>query len=250
VIRKPIRITTTCCVPDSVLARNKALAPDLPPPKGSGRLAVVGGGPSVLDRLDELRGFDGEIWAINGAYRFLRSHGIETTFYTTCPGQPVPGEPHTAELAHGAKRAVLTDYCGPNVFAVLAEANVSLAREPFHGPTTAVAATVIGLQAGFDQIVFYGAEGSFAGAKGERCHAYAYTPHPHLIYLDVAGEPYVTKPEFLIQAETLAEIISTFPWTFSEQSGGLLRALITHGQRYRVTHLSRALHDVTSYEAA
>jgi hypothetical protein len=246
-IRKPIRINTQCCAPDYVLARNKRLAPNLPEPVGSGHLAVVGGGPSIRLELDTLANWQGDIWAINGACRWLRELGVETTFYTVCPGEPVPGEPYAKELAKGASKAVLSELCGPEIFAALPGAHVTMIREPLPGPTSAVAASVAGLRAGYDNITFFGCEGSFTQ---DSSHAYDYTPHPHLIYLDVGGEEYVTKPEFLIQAETLAEIISCFPWTFSEQSGGLLRALIKYGQRYTVTHLSRALHDATTYEAA
>jgi hypothetical protein len=244
VIRKPIRINAICCVPDHVLALNKRLAPDLPPPKGSGHLAVVGGGPSVRLHLETLAHWPGDIWAINGACRWLRELGIETTFYTVCPGQPVPGQPYMEELAKGARKAVLSELCGPEVFAALPGAEISMLREPLPGPTSAVAASVAGPAAGYEHITFFGCEGSF---EGVRCHAYDYAPHPHTIRLVCGEQAYLTKPEFLLQAETLAEIISCFPWTFAEQSGGLLRALIKHGQRYKVTHMSRALHASTVY---
>jgi hypothetical protein len=210
-------------------------------------LAVVGGGPSVRQHIETLAHWDGEIWAINGAHRFLRDLGIASTFYTVCANPGIPSEPTMQELAYGAQKAVLYEQCNPELFEALKTAAVSVVRGPLPGPTSATAATVAGPRAGYDTITFFGCEGSFTK---DACHAYAHTPHPYLIYLEVAGEPYVTKPEFLLQTETLAEIISCFPWTFAEQSGGLLRALIKHGQRYKVTHLSRALHDATTYEAA
>jgi hypothetical protein len=248
VIRKPIRINAVCCVPEHVLAHNKRLAPThLPEPQGSGHLAVVGGAPSVRQQVDALAHWPGDIWAINGACRWLRDLGIETTFYTVCPGQPVPGEPYMVELAKGARKAVLSDMCAPDIFAALPDAEISMIRGALPGPTSAVAATVAGIRAGYDRITFFGCEGSF---EPDRCHAYDYTPHPHVMRLEVGGGHYLTKPEFLLQAEALAEVISCFPWTYAEQSGGLLRALIKHGQRYKVTHLSRALHDATTYEAA
>ena len=44
------------------------------------RVAVVGGDPSLYRHLNELRAFDGEVWAINGAWHVLQQAGIDATF--------------------------------------------------------------------------------------------------------------------------------------------------------------------------
>jgi len=41
------------------------------------KMAIVGGGPSLKDQVEEIRNFNGFIMATNGAYKFLREHGIK-----------------------------------------------------------------------------------------------------------------------------------------------------------------------------
>jgi hypothetical protein len=43
------------------------------------RLAVVGGSPWVKDHLDELKAWDGDIWAINGA--LVSAHPAILTYF-------------------------------------------------------------------------------------------------------------------------------------------------------------------------
>ena len=82
-------------------------------------LAVVGGGPSIKDFLDEIRAHD-EIWAINGACSYLRSQGIESVFFALDP------HPIVTKWAEGAKQALLVERCDPSTFEVLKDADVKV----------------------------------------------------------------------------------------------------------------------------
>lgn len=42
-----------------------------------GKLAIVASGPSVADYVDTLKGWDGEIWGVNGAFHWLQHRGIK-----------------------------------------------------------------------------------------------------------------------------------------------------------------------------
>ena len=83
------------------------------------RLAVVGGGPSVVDYLDEIRGYS-DVWAINGACRFLRERGIDSTLLSLDPCD------FLASRVSGAKKALLCSRCHPDVFDSLEGAEITL----------------------------------------------------------------------------------------------------------------------------
>jgi hypothetical protein len=46
------------------------------------------------------------------------------------------------------------------------------------------------------------------------------------------GEDYLTRPDFYMQSEALAKIVTTYPDYFAEESGGLLRAMIIHSDTW------------------
>lgn len=239
--RKPITIKAVASVDSDILARNRQLSPDLPPPHGSGHLAIVGGGPSVLEHIETLRHWPGEIWAVNGAFQFLHSHGVRATFYTICPN---PGTPSLSELARGAVRAVVAAHCEPELFATLKDAETFKIVCDLPGPTSAVAATFVGLKAGYERFTLFGCEGSYGAAE----YAYGHESHPYLIRIVCGGEAYLTKPEFLLQAEQLAEVILALPHMYDERGGGLLRALVANHMEYDVSHVSRSM--IVTNEAA
>ena len=56
-------------------------------------LAIVGGGPSVKDHLDELRAWPGHIWGVNAACTWLAKQGIGSLFFSVdAAGQDI--NPH------------------------------------------------------------------------------------------------------------------------------------------------------------
>lgn len=229
-----LTIKAVASVNSDILARNRQLSPNLPPPHGSGQLAIVGGGPSVLNHLETLRNWPGEIWAINGAFQFLRSQGVRATFYTICPN---PGTPSLAELASGARRAVIASHCEPELFEALKDAETFKIVGELPGPTSATAATLVGLRAGFERFTLFGCEGSYEGAE----YAYSHDSHPYKLRLVCGGKAYLTKPEFLLQSEQLAEVILALPGMYEERGGGLLRALVENRMEYDVSHVSRSM---------
>lgn len=75
-------VHVTCNTPDEVLHRNiktnsRRLLRWIKQEPAHDRTAIlVGSGPSLKDSLDEIRGMDGEIFAMNGAAQFLADNGI------------------------------------------------------------------------------------------------------------------------------------------------------------------------------
>jgi hypothetical protein len=219
-----------CALPER-MARNMGQAPDLPEPSGSGRLVVVGGGPSIAYHANELRALGGDIWAINGAALWCQENGIRAWLFSADP------DPILADIARLADRAVLADHCDPSAFAAMAGRPCLKAVGDMPGPTSALGASAVALRAGYDGVTYFGCECSYT----DRTHAYQEEDPPDLVRVSCGGESFLTKLELLLQAERMAELIRELPDIYSERCGGLLSALIKHGD-YDVTHGSRALH--------
>lgn len=198
-----------------------ALTLGLPAIEYAGHVAVVGGGPSLADHLDELRAWEGPIWAINATWRWLKERGIKSTFFTCDPKlQP------WLRLDRGEAALVSISLC-PEMFEALAGGNIrtfTLGLDDVHCTfTTATSAPHMALKMGHRSVTFFGCDASFTGAQ-----AYAFD-HPlpgDLIVVEVAGEGFATKPEFLMQAKDLAELCRELPDQCRSRSAGLMAALI------------------------
>lgn len=210
-------------------------------------LAVVGGGPSVAGYVDRLKAFDGEIWAINGAWEWCRDNGIDATFYTI---------DSVIEAPEGVERAILGDQVAPDVFDALAGADVELIPLghgfTLNASTSAATVPMFACWRGHKHITFFGCESSYA----ETTHAYAIPERirnvdtrPSLVWVSCGGDEYVTGPQMILQAEWIAEMARAFPDYIAVEGGGFLSALIEHGD-YDVTHICRAIHDQIKEQAA
>jgi hypothetical protein len=196
-------------------------------------LAVVGGGHSAAEHIDELRGWEGEIWAINKTWQWCRNNGIEATFYS------IDSLPIIAEWTEGATRAMLADSVHPSVFDVCK--GVTLARTGLdailHDTTSAASAPMIAAEAGYSSVTFFGCDGSF----GNTTHVNKDVPGARLV-VRCGGKEFTTAPDMLMQTEFLAEMARALPEWISVRGNGFLSALIAHGD-YDVTHVTRDLHD-------
>lgn len=212
----------------------------LPVHKGSGRIAVVGGGPSINQHVDELRNWDGAIWAVNGTINWCLDHGIDAAFYTI-DAQPPSNWGAPLERI---KRAVVANDCSPAlILKLLAQgAAVSLLpipnSGPDMGPTSACYAAMLAAEAGYTSLTWFGCEGSFGDTES---HAFESCAIDHWIGIEIAGERFATKPEFLMQSTVISEVIREFPDYYSERSGGMLRAMIEHGPDHDTIFVSEAM---------
>lgn len=220
---------------------NKALG--LPVHRGSGRLAIVGGGPSIASHVEELQNWDGTVWAVNGAINWCIENGINAWFYTI---DAAPISRWTYDLSRITK-AVLSIDCDPGVFAKLSAARVETLSVPDGGPTSANAVDWYAIEAGYHGgVTWFGCEGSFAGET----HAFKSHPIDQWIDVRVGGQEYRTKPEFLEQCRIMAEVIRAVPHFYSEKSGGLLRAMVEHGMGYELVAISPAVERILIYRKA
>lgn len=217
-----ITFTALCNADESALRRNEEACrflqlPEVGSSKVSDSLAVVGGGASVTRCVGELRAFDGEVWAVNGAFKWCKDRGIDATFYT------VDALPIVSRMAAGARRAVLSHRCDPSTFSAV-DGPIEVWSGEHLGPSSATTSTLCGVERGHKSITFYGCDSCYSTA------ADAPNPSPidckERIVVRVNGQEFLTNPGLIIQAEFLAEVIRTAPHVFKERSGGLLGALV------------------------
>jgi len=147
-------------------------------------LAIVGGGPSVADDVEELRNWkssrNGEIWACNGALDWLMERGIK-------PDGFVMIDPHPSKVADlknppDGVTYYIASICDPAVFDALAGKDVVIwhQKDPENkppkgqgwvggGPTVLTRAPLVAYCLGWRDVHLFGADSSF---ETKETHAY------------------------------------------------------------------------------
>ena len=211
------------------------------------RLAVVGGGPSVKEHIEELRDFDGDIWAASGCHRWLKGLGIDSWFFAIGPEKVI------AEMCDGADKAVLASCVDPSVFDKMKGNPVRVLDLVHdgdminHGPSTVTAGFVFPIYAGYREVTFYGCDSSYP--RGESSHAYENCEHDFRLLIKANGEMFHTDALLFLQAEYMATMIRRVPSVYKEKSGGLLRAMIAD-MDYDITGITPALKNFMEKQAA
>ena len=185
------------------------------------KVALVAGGPSIKDRVETLKAWDGEVWAVNGAYRWCMDRGIEATLLAIDP------HPIVLKWAKGAHRAILGDTCDPDVFDLLKGADVRQIRiaadSPIKGTSsTATLVPFLALYVRASGVTFFGCESSYVGDS----HAYMDEDRDDQLVISVGFDDFLTFSDFFIQARELSAMIRALDGYLEEESGGLLGALV------------------------
>lgn len=209
----------------------------LPKHQGSGRLAIVGGGPSIKQHVAELQNWDGAVWAANGTINWCLDNGVDAWFYTADASPP---KNWTYDLSRVCK-AVLAPDCSPELIRYLlgSGARVELTAPIQSGPTSVNASDYLSLECGYRHMTYFGCEGSF---EIDGTHAFESFPIPDWMEVVIGDGHYRTKAEFVSQAIMLSNIINAFPHIYEEKSGGMLRAMLKHGPDYDVYKVSNSLY--------
>jgi len=201
------------------------------------RLAVVGGGPAVINHIDELRAWDGEVWAVNRTWEWCRDNGIDATFYTI---------DQITRAYEGVRRAVLGDPVRPQTFddLIAQGAHIELVRlgrgSILPASTSAGTAPMIACWRGHKHVTFFGCESSYP--EGRTHINKNETDRLGSIWVECGDREYVTCAQFIMQAEWIAKMARAFPEFIEVRGAGFLPALVLHGD-YDVTHVNRQLHE-------
>jgi hypothetical protein len=202
-------------------------------PRGK-RLAIVGGGPSLASHVAELQDWDGDIWAINGTWLWCRDHEIDATMFSI---DPLPG---LADVAKHCTNAILATCCDPAVFDAMRGEDVVIFDMRLdgtrNGPTSLSTAPIVGIMAGYSDFVLFGCDSSWDG----NTHIYKDEEVPYKMVVRVGNCSFVTEPEFLLQAEFLAQMARECPAFVEIRSGGLVSALVANPE-WQCTHLTPEL---------
>jgi len=201
------------------------------------KLAVVGAGPLVVHDLEELRAWDGDIWAINSAARWLFENGIDSTLFTIDPLEM----PYQFPMS----RAIVATCCHPSTFAKLEHAEVRVINlcetHPdglAGGCTTALRAPALAFNQGYLDVSFFGCEGSY---EGERDHVDYHNGESEELVIRAGGRDYRIETGLLVQCQDFVRLFTTFPDVFKNRSGGLLKAMMEHPDTWEVVAVSAAM---------
>lgn len=190
-------------------------------------LAVVGGGASINNHIDTLKNWQGDVWAINGAWRWCRDNGIDAVFCSVDP------HPIVAKWAEGAKRAMLATQCHPEAFDVLKGADLITFETGTEvkaaAGTTASTLIYAGILTHHSSVTLFGCESCYLPNK---THAYQKEDHPNQIVVACGEGFYLTGADFYVQARAMADIINSLDGYVKEESGGLLRAFINNPKHW------------------
>lgn len=196
-------------VSDETLAGNRASArarglPWLSPfPAREAPLAVVGGGQSAADHLDEILTWPGDVLAINGAYDWLRPGRVPDWHFIL---DPLPACVGFVQHPSSLTRYVVADSVAPALLDALDGQNVTLcdlSTAP-GGSTAMTRAPMVGALLGYRRIDLFGADSSF----GERRHVYDQPAPEHWAAIECDGRVYRSRLDLLRQA---AEIVEALP---------------------------------------
>ena len=203
------------------------------------KLAVIGGGLSINDNKEKIRNWEGDRWAINGAWHWCQKNGIEATFIACDPHIIVSG------WAKGVTKAIVTTRCHPDVFKVLASNNAEVKtfnldgeQKIATGSSTATAVPHLSALSGYKHVTFFGCDSSYTL---DYTHGYMKEIREEEMIVRCNGEEFYTAPDFLMQATELMMLMQAAPSVYHEESGGLLRAMVAAKGEYQILWVSYPL---------
>jgi uncharacterized Rossmann fold enzyme len=198
-------------------------------------VAIVASGPSVAHEVETLRNFEGQIWAINGAFEWLRKRGLRYDAFVGIDPEwflkdyllePIPTD--------------CTYYLGacvdPQVFDHLKNHNVRMwfpadgeVKYPRDAPTVPGGSSCLGrapylaYMLGFVDVHLFGGDSSYT----DRTHVYSEpgncpTKEQGMVLAQANGKVFKSAKNMILQATDMVEIVTNFPGTITIHGGGLM----------------------------
>jgi hypothetical protein len=189
-------------------------------------LLIVGSGPSVSGLIEYIKGWPGDVWAINGAYDFLLSHGL------ICEGffgiDPLPELADYLRNANEYTTFHISSFCDPAVLDALEGRKVLLwhamaenrdvfpeGHQMIYGGTTAVTrAPFLALALGYRDINMIGVDSSYDKERGQYCYqwgTYKTDIAEMTIPVSINGEgPFYTEIGLCKQVAQLGTMLTAF----------------------------------------
>lgn len=208
-----------------------------------GKVAIVASGPSATDYVDMLKSWDGEIWAINRAFEWLRHRGVTPTgflgidpewFLVEClPNIPEDATYYLAAQVH------------PGVFDRLKDRDVRLwymaddqvklpwGAYPIYGGSTCLSrAPNLAWALGYREVHVFGGDSSFT----HKTHVHGGELPPNTMDARVGDESYKTTRAMMAQAVEFVEQMPEWarmnpPLSVSVYGEGLMPALVADAMK-------------------
>lgn len=187
-----------------------------------GVLCIVGGGPSLADDVEEIRGrYKGGavIWALNNSFRYLRDNGIEAHAHVMLDAREKNAEfvlpsPTTRIYASTVHPEVFkaAKLCGGEILIwhpMIAGMLDKLGKKPAVligcGNSVGLKAMGLSMVMGFRDVHLYGYDSSY---RGDENHAYSQPLNDceRIIEVQVNGIKFKTAPWMAMQADEFKEI--------------------------------------------
>jgi len=235
-----IRFETDCAIPLSTWQEHSKQNADHPRVRlgvpQDRKLAIVGGSPNVRLDLDELRAWDGEIWAINYTANLLHEAGIPCTLFTVDPGDPIDPGPWDSPV----RKRLLATSCPSSMFTEesLCFDLIETHAQGFAGGTSsATRAPWIALSLGYTDVSFFGCDCSYEAND----HADRHEGSERELIIRAGDADYRTRPDYFVQAEEFVKLFAEFGCVFKNRSRGLVKAMHENPDTWEVVGVSPAM---------
>lgn len=199
-----------------------------------GKLAIVASGPSVTESVKELRDWDGEIWGINGAFKWMIRREIRPHAFVGVDPEEMLKD-YLDELPEVATY-YLASQVHPAVFDHLAGRDVrlwhlSLEGVPppigsvtVHGGATCLTrAPWLACMLGWADVHIFGGDSSFT----HKTHVYGGNLPTNFCYVEVDGALFRSHGTMMAQAtDMVSAVIQSFPGKITIHGDGLMNAAV------------------------
>lgn len=199
--------------------------------QATGPLAIVGGGPSILNYRYTLQSWKGPVWAVNRSWQWCRKNDIKATFFS------YDANPSVIDMVDGVEQAILGKKVDQEVYRRLEDKSVWIGTGDISGTTSVGEAIVMGLVTAHPTVTLFGCEGCF---QPEQSHAYAHFEPQDYLVVWCDGMHFWTSPQMLMASVELSSFLRSAPDVLRERSGGLLRAMVEN-KDYEIVGYSESL---------
>jgi hypothetical protein len=244
----PVRLNLTpiCATPDNQIKINVRRASKYPRVEwGALRYpicAVVGGGPSVLDHIETLKIWNGDVFAINDTGKFLSDNGIPC-YVISVDGTRVPFR--IGPLVKGALFATRVHRCQFKQFKDLPIRVFDMAEEDKvlgveGGATTVCRTPHLLLRMGYAGVCYFGFDGSFAD-DFTHVSGHSDSARDNMVIVRARGRDYVTHAGFILQHEYMLYVMKRHSELLHNASGGLFQAMFEDPDGWEVVAVAEDL---------
>jgi hypothetical protein len=198
--------------------------------------AVVGGGMSVQSRLETLRRWKGDIFAINDTAGYLSDHEIPCYLYAV-DTTDIP-----YRIGSFVKGAVLASRVNIVQFRQMKKKPVwlfDMAEEDPHdgiggGPTAVCRTAHLFLKMGYWGVQYFGIDGSF-DMRLTHASGYSQAAYGNMMIVTAGGVDYLTNAAFMLQNEYMLEVLTDYKPFLSHDSDGLIKSMLENPDTWTVT---------------